>query len=247
MDPLRQGWNLMFFNNSSAVLGEFSKSPKYPKILKFLEIRQIIIEFKWIDFCNLLGRVCKHSLLKSSSNTPRKWNDYITSAGPLVGNRCWIQPAGRAKACETNGWHHSCLSDVFSEKHLGKLDCIILISGQSLRIWWSDSKSLKSPPNFLDEPKRVGIVSSTFNRTLHGGPKCFQRTSVAIEGCQNSCEVHIFPAPGWRFSSLQQMFFSFPILQSWKNRKGTYIAGMLKLRFQKIRVTAGTVFVFITQ
>jgi len=82
--------------------GEFSKWPKYQKFLKFLEIRQIIIEFNWIDFCNLLGRVCKHGLLKSSSNTPRKWNDYITSAGPLVGNRCWIQPAGRAKACETS-------------------------------------------------------------------------------------------------------------------------------------------------
>ena len=122
--------------------GEFSKSPKYPNFWSFLKLEKLWFEFNWIDFCNLLGRVCKHSLLKSSSNTPRKWNDYITSAGPLVGNRCWIQPAGRAKACETNGWHHSCLSDVFSEKHLGKLDCIILISGQSLRIWWSDSKSL---------------------------------------------------------------------------------------------------------
>lgn len=83
------------------------------KFWSLLKLDKLWFEFKWIDFCNLLGRVCKHSLLKSSSNTPRKWNDYITSAGPLVGNRCWIQPAGRAKACETNGSHHSCLSDVF--------------------------------------------------------------------------------------------------------------------------------------
>lgn len=104
-----EGWNIdihwCFPTIHLQFLGSFLSHQSIKNSEVNLETRQIIIEFKWIDFCNLLGRVCKRSLLKSSSNTPSKWNDYITSAGPLVGNRCWIQPAGRAKACETNGFY----------------------------------------------------------------------------------------------------------------------------------------------
>ena len=227
----------MFFNNSSAVLGSFLSHQS----IKNFWSRQIIIEFNWIDFCNLLGRVCKHSLLKSSSNTPRKWNDYITSAGPLVGNRCWIQPAGRAKACETNGWHHSCLSDVFFWE-----------TSRQIGLHYPDFRSISEnlvvrfkvaviTPQFFRWTKTRWHSEFNLQQNTPWGPQMLPKNQCGNRRMPELLWSPYFPCTRMAiFQSTTDVFFvsHFAVLE---NRKGTYIAGMLKLRFQKIRVTAGTV------